>query len=154
MQISVDVILYICGAIVSIATAVGIVSKYFTKIIKKNIKESIDESMKTYQAESDKKIMELKNVLETHIENSDGSNDLIKDVLLSLTRDRINRAHSYYMNREKIGTYTLSTLEDLYVSYLKLGGNSFVHKEMEDLRELEVVSAEEMFTNGGEKDYD
>lgn len=153
MQINLDIILYICGAIVSIATTAGIISKYFTKIIKKNIKESIDESMKTCQSETDKKIAELKDVLETHIENSDGSNDLIKDVLLSLTRDRINRAHSYYMSKEEIGTYTLSTLEDLYSSYLKLGGNSFIHKEMEDLRGLKVVCAEEIM-NGGDKDYD
>lgn len=153
MQINLDIILYICGAIVSIATTAGIISKYFTKIIKKNIKESIDESMKTCQSETDKKIAELKDVLETHIENSNGSNDLIKDVLLSLTRDRINRAHSYYMSKEEIGTYTLSTLEDLYSSYLKLGGNSFIHKEMEDLRGLKVVCAEEIM-NGGDKDYD
>ena len=144
MTINVDIILYVCGAIASISAASAIIYKLFSKAINKSVKEVVDKSIKDNQKEINNQLSKIKDVLEDHINESNESNDLTRDALLSITRDRINRAHTFYMKKTEIGAYTLSTLEDLYKSYTKLGGNSFIHKEMEDLRNLKVINAEEV----------
>lgn len=47
------------------------------------------------------------------------------------------------MSKGFIGAHTLFVMEELYNSYKELGGNSFIDRQMEDIRELEVKSAED-----------
>lgn len=142
MDISVDVILYICGAITAIAAASAIVSKRFKKSVVDATKESIHEEMQKYQKEVDVKIEKLNQQLQEFIKLQTDSNEQTRKSLLASTRDRINQAHNYHINNECIGDHSLFVLEELYTSYKQLGGNSFIDQQMEELRELEVRSGD------------
>ena len=57
----------------------------------------------------------------------------------SVIRYQIVQAHDYFVNKGTIGKYSLSSLEDMYEKYVQLGGNSFIHSLMDDIRELEII---------------
>ena len=46
------------------------------------------------------------------------------------------------MKKNFIGAHSLFVVEELYTAYKELGGNSFIDRQMEDIRSLEVISAE------------
>lgn len=145
----ITVITTICGLIVSVASASAIVAKIVTKAIKKVSAETIKEELSGKQASTDESlksltedIRSLSNQLSEFCSNQKDVNEQLKQSLLASTRDRINQAHDFYCKRKFIGTHTMFVLEELYASYKSLGGNSFITRQMEDLRELEVRSAE------------
>ena len=140
--IDLNSILYICGAIASIAAAVGIVSKLLKKTLIKQIKETMEQSHNQYVSCANKELIELKRSIESYIADQNEQNEQVKRCLLSSTRDRINQAHDYYVEKGFIGAHSLFVVEELYCSYKELGGNSFVDRQMEDIRDLEVRSAE------------
>lgn len=140
--IDIGLIASICGAIGSIAAAVGIISKFLKKTLTKQIKESMEESHAQYVACTNKELTELKQSIENYINSQNEQNEQVRKCLLSSTRDRINQAHDYYMRKNFIGSHSLFVVEELYTSYKQLGGNSFVDRQMEDIRDLEVRSAE------------
>lgn len=142
MDISLDTILYICGAIVTISGAAVIINKLLKKTIENTTKDSISKAMKDNQKILNCQIKELKCSLDNHISSNDNDNKVVRSALLSITRDRINQAHDYYMRKGFIGAHSLFAVEELYTSYKQLGGNSFVDRQMEDIRDLEVRSAE------------
>lgn len=151
MDISLDAILYVCGAIASIAGAAAILNKLLKKTIENTTKDSISKEMDKNQEKLNCQINEIKCALDNYIQSNNDANEIVKSSLLSITRDRINQAHAFYMQNNFIGTYSLSVLEDLFASYQKLGGNSFISKEMQDLRELEVISTEEIIKTGNQR---
>ena len=55
-----------------------------------------------------------------------------------LIKDRIVQAHDYFCGRGCIGKYSLSTLEELFIMYKQLGGNSFIENLMIEIRKLEI----------------
>lgn len=140
--IDVGFIISIASAIATIAAAVGIISKYLKKTLNKQIKESMEESSGEYKKYFNEELLELKNTIQSYIENQHEQNEQVRKCLLSSTRDRINQAHDYYMRKGFIGAHSLFVVEELYTSYKQLGGNSFVDRQMEDIRDLEVRSAE------------
>lgn len=144
MMIDIDVIIYICGAIATVAAAVGIISKVVTRTIKKVSSIEIKKAMGECHASVADEISLLNARLEEYIKNSNENDDMLKESLMNLIRARINQAHTSYMKRKTIGAYSLATLDKLYESYKKLGGNSFVEREMQDIHRLKVVSAEEL----------
>lgn len=141
-MIDMDVILYVCGAIVSISAAVGIISKSTRNIVDKSTKSAIQNYLSAYSSTYDSKIDELKDKIQEYVENQQANNEDVRKALMASTRDRINQAHDYYVKRKYIGAHSLFVVEELYSSYKRLGGNSFVDRQMEDIRELEVRSAE------------
>ena len=144
MMIDIGVIIYICGAIATVAAAVGIISKVVTKTIKKVSSIEIKKAMGECHASVADEIADLSRRLDEYIEKSNQNDEDLKESLMNLIRARINQAHTSYMKRKTIGAYSLATLDKLYESYKKLGGNSFVEREMEDIHRLKVVSAEEL----------
>lgn len=154
MMIDIDVIIYICGAIATVAAAVGIISKVVTKTIKKVSSAEIKKAMVECHESVASKIADLNGVIEEYTQQSNRNDEMLKESLMNLIRARINQAHTSYMKRKTIGAYSLATLDKLYESYKKLGGNSFVEREMQDIHRLKVVSAEELmkgdFKNVGE----
>ena len=144
-----DYALYVAGALLTISAAGAVLCKW----IKKAISAAIHEDMETSQKKMDKKLDEvqkklndemavLKDHLTEYTEKQNETNDQMKSALLASTRDRINQAHDYYTKKNFIGAHSLFIVEELFAAYQKLGGNSFVTRQMEDIRELEVRSAE------------
>ena len=153
--INLDVLLYICTLIASIAGAAAIIGKVIKKSVSSAAKEIIDERLKKSDEEHKKSIDEMEDRMEkkiTALQNrkqldqlSTSQNDVnnkMKASLLASTRDRINQAHDYYMKKDFIGTHSLYIIEQLYESYKELGGNSFISDQMKDIHSLEVRSAE------------
>lgn len=63
--------------------------------------------------------------------------DLLNDCNRDAIKSYIVQEHRHFFNSEHwIDTYSLDCLEKRYIHYKKLGGNSFVHELMEELREL------------------
>lgn len=150
MLIDVDIILYICGAVATISATVAIVSKVVTKTIKKVSSIEIKKAMGECYESVAEDIAALSKRLDEYIENSNQNDEVLKEALMNITRDRINQAHISYMRKKTIGSYSLATLDKLYESYKKLGGNSFIEREMDDIHRLKVVSAEEVIRRSEE----
>lgn len=139
---SLETLLYLCGAIVTIASAAGVISKVVKKSFEKSLKQSVNEYYKVYSASFDSKLEELSKEIHEYIQSQNSSNTQVLKALLASTRDRINQAHDYYTKLGYIGAHSLFVVEELYTSYKELGGNSFVDRQMEDIRDLKVISAE------------
>lgn len=144
-----QIALYISSAIVTISSAVAVIAKFLKKSLVKATKETVREQMIASQEKFDteienlnSKIEDLNNKLDKYVENQDSVNQDLRASLLASTRDRINQAHDYYTKKKYIGSHSLFVVEELYASYKKLGGNSFIKRQMEDIRKLEVRSAE------------
>ena len=144
-----DYALYVAGALLTISAAGAVLCKW----VKKAISAAIHEDMEISQNKMNKKLDEvqkklndemavLKDHLTEYIEKQDETNDQMKSALLASTRDRINQAHDYYTKKKFIGAHSLFIVEELFAAYRKLGGNSFIIRQMDDIRELEVRSAE------------
>ena len=92
--IDVGFIVYIASAIATIAAAVGIISKYLKKTLNKQIKESMEQSSGEYKKYFNEELLELKNTIQSYIENQHKQNEQVRKCLLSSTRDRINQSVS------------------------------------------------------------
>lgn len=142
MEIDVTVVVTICGAITSIAAAAAVITKVVNKTVKKISAETIKNELAKSQKELVDKMSDLNNKLTEFCDSQNVINDQLKASLLASTRDRINQAHDYYTKKKYIGAHSLFVIEELYSSYKQLGGNSFIDHQMEDIRGLEVRSAE------------
>jgi len=123
---------------------IGGATTYIVNVVKKTItkvsKEAIDNAFENFSKDFTEKINLLSNQLELHLKEGAESNKKIEHCLLTSARERINQAHEHYLAAGKISTHTLYALEDMYCSYKALNGNSFTDKQMEDLRELQVIN--------------
>lgn len=146
-------LLYACGAVATIAAAATILSKILKKALTKSTIEVIHREMESShekmsldfentQSKLSEEMQKLNNKLDKYIDTQDEVNQVLKESLLASTRDRINQAHDYYTRKQFIGSHSLFVVEELYSSYTRLGGNSFIKRQMEDIRKLEVRSAE------------
>lgn len=142
MHIDVDVIIYICTTIVTISGAGGLILNALKKALKKTTEEVLHNEMDSYTKSFEAKLEETNKKLEAFMSGQEVSNSQTRLSLLASTRDRINQAHDYYTKKGFIGAHSLFVVEELYSSYKALGGNSFVDRQMEDIRNLEVRSAE------------
>lgn len=160
MIIDVELIIKIATVITTVAGAVAIISKVIKKAISRAIhddmelhQKAIDESISKNQAVLDAKIdtmqkilnnemKSLQSQLQAYIDKQDDINDQMTSALLASTRNAINQAHDLYMKKQFIGSHSLFVITELYSAYKKLGGNSFVTQQMQDIKNLEVRSAE------------
>lgn len=104
--------------------------------------EVLGEELRKCKSEIESQIVSMNTKVVEFIDHQEDYNEQVKSTLLASTRDRINQAHDYYMRKKFIGAHSLFIVEELYTSYKKLGGNSFIDHQIEDIRELEVRSAE------------
>lgn len=142
MEIDVTVVVTICCAITSIAGAAAVITKVVNKTVKKIAAETIKNELEKSHKELVDQMSDLKSQLTDFCNNQKSVNDQVRKSLLASTRDSINQAHDYYTKKKYIGAHSLFVIEELYSSYKQLGGNSFVDHQMEDIRSLEVRSAE------------
>lgn len=150
-----ELLIQICSIIASVSAAVGIIWKIAKKAIVEGAKDSIESSVSKSAKLQEDRLQALETKLDTQMQNLDEkldafissqvtSNEVTKQALLSTTRDRINEAHTLYMSKGFIGSHSLFVIEELYKSYKILGGNTFVDRQMEDIRGLKIISAEEL----------
>lgn len=159
-MIDVELIVKIAAGITAVAGAVAII----TKVIKRAISIAIHDDMELHQKAIDKSISKnqavldakidtmqkllnnemksLQSQLQDYIDKQDDINDQMTSALLASTRNAINQAHDLYMKKQFIGSHSLFVITELYAAYKKLGGNSFVTQQMQDIKGLEVKSAE------------
>lgn len=159
-MIDVELIVKIAAGITAVAGAVAIIAKVIKRAISIAIhddmelhQKAINESISKNQAVLDAKIdtmqqllnnemKSLQTQLQSYIDKQDDINDQMTSALLASTRNAINQAHDFYMKKQFIGSHSLFVITELYAAYKKLGGNSFVSQQMQDIKSLEVRSAE------------
>lgn len=142
MKLNIEVIVYICTTVVTVFTAGGIILKGLKSSVKRITEEVLRSEMESYTQTFEDGLREMSCRLKEFISSQDTMNSQTRRSLLASTRDRINQAHDYYTRKKFIGSHSLFVVEELYASYKELGGNSFIDRQMEDIRELEVRSAE------------
>lgn len=138
ISISLGAIVWICGAIVALSGAIVVVRKAVASRITSVTTEVIKASMAECSEKMQDKLAEMNAALQDFIKESRDSDELAKENMLANARYTINNAHALYCDRGNIDEHTLFTLEEVYKSYKKLGGNTFVDKQMEELRALEL----------------
>lgn len=159
-MIDIELLVKIAAGITAVAGAVAIITKVVKRAISIAIhddmelhQKAIDESISKNQAVLDAKIdtmqkllnnemKSLQSQLQDYIDKQDDINDQMTSALLASTRNAINQAHDLYMKKQFIGSHSLFVITELYAAYKKLGGNSFVSQQMQDIKGLEVKSAE------------
>lgn len=159
-MIDIELLVKIAAGITAVAGAVAIITKVIKRAISIAIhddmelhQKAIDESISKNQAVLDAKIdtmqkllnnemKSLQSQLQDYIDKQDDINDQMTSALLASTRNAINQAHDFYMKKQFIGSHSLFVITELYAAYKKLGGNSFVAQQMQDIKGLEVKSAE------------
>lgn len=159
-MIDIELLVKIAAGITAVAGAVAIITKVIKRAISIAIhddmelhQKAIDESISKNQAVLDAKIdtmqkllnnemKSLQSQLQDYIDKQDDINDQMTSALLASTRNAINQAHDFYMKKQFIGSHSLFVITELYAAYKKLGGNSFVSQQMQDIKGLEVKSAE------------
>ena len=62
----------------------------------------------------------------------------LKEAQCALLRDRIVQGHEHFVAKQSIGTYSLSSINNMYQMYKQLGGNGFVDELMEEIRKLPI----------------
>lgn len=159
-MIDIELLVKIAAGITAVAGAVAVITKVIKRAISIAIhddmelhQKAIDESISKNQAVLDAKIdtmqkllnnemKSLQSQLQDYIDKQDDINDQMTSALLASTRNAINQAHDFYMKKQFIGSHSLFVITELYAAYKKLGGNSFVSQQMQDIKGLEVKSAE------------
>lgn len=138
VSISLGTIIWICGAITALSAAIAVIKKATTSKITAVTSNVIKDSMTECSQKMQDKLTEMNEVLQDFIKESKESDELIKENMLANARYTINDAHTMYCDRGNIDEHTLYTLEEVYKSYKKLGGNTFIDKQMNELRSLEI----------------
>lgn len=147
MNMDLTVIVTSCAAITTVSAASAVVYKIFSKSIKKIAGETIKEEVDRVFGLYDTQLSEINKKLNDLRDELDRSTGQTREAFLSLIRERINQIHQEYVPKGWIGAHTLFIVEELYKMYKALGGNSFIDRHMEDIRALEVRSAEDMSHN-------
>ena len=154
-------VLYVCGAIATIAAAIAIINKLIKSYLDKHLKTFMETYSKVVDESTNKKIDEvqdamdkrldiiqktvdvrldsLQHALEAYQEESIHNDETLKSASIATIRDRINQSYNFYATKTCIGAHTLFTLEELYKAYVANGGNSFAKSQMEYIRSLKVI---------------
>ena len=136
MSHTLEIILYVAGAIITISSAAGIITKSLKGRISKIATEVSKEIDNKTLEEVKKDMKEISDQLNKLNQNTSQYHKNTDKMLASLARDRINQAHAFYIEHGSIDDHSMFTLEELFKSYTKMGGNGQVHTQMETLRDL------------------
>lgn len=131
-----NTILWICGGIATISTAIGIITRYFRKHVIVISKEVANEVGDTLVNKVTLTLDEIKEKLDNFEDNLNSYEKSTDEMLMGIARDRLNSAYDYYMQLGRIDDHSMFTLEELYKSYEIRGGNGQVQVQMENLRDL------------------
>ena len=138
----VEILVYIAGAIVTIYGAINIFAKKFKNSVEVICKDVTKNIVRENDKELTEEINNIKEMLENYINTSQKKDAIQQEALLHICYDRLCTAYEYYQDKEYIGHHTLFSLEQLYETYKKLGGNGHADMIMEYIRGLKCISAE------------
>ena len=132
----IEVIVSVCSSIVTVSGAVTVIWKVLSRNIKQQFNELIETSVKDLDSKFSGDLVDIKEKLDIQSKENSAVMKQVNDALLNITRDRINSAYEHYIKKDFIDAHTMFTLEEVYKSYVSLGGNSFVQEQMLELRKL------------------
>lgn len=141
INISLNLILYIAGAIVSISAAVKIVSSVVTKAIKRTFETEfaaeLAEESKIFKNQLLSEISAVHSDLKKFKEESIKADEQIKRALMRDMRNVINDAYNkYVIDKNPIDSHTLFVLNEISESYTEFGGNSFAATQIQEIRKV------------------
>lgn len=136
MNINVDIIIYICSSIVTIAGAFGLCLKWLKNYTQNITSDLVNQLMFKHNEHVSCDIRGVRKQLSTHIEQQQLMESQINDAIKALLRDRINSAYIEYKDKESIDLHSLYVLEEIHKAYKQFKGNSFADGQMEAIRRL------------------
>lgn len=136
MNINIDIIIYICSSVVTIAGALTLCLKWLKKYTTTITEDLIQSLMEKHNQHIECRIKNVETKLTQHIDKQHIFEQHIVDAIRSLLRDRINSAYIDYKDKESIDLHSLYVLEDIHKAYKQFDGNSFADGQMEDIRKL------------------
>lgn len=139
MNINVDIIIYICSSIVTIAGAFGLCLKWLKKYTQNITSDLVNQLMSKHDEHVSCDIRGVRNQLTNHIEQHQLMESRINDAIKALLRDRINSAYIEYKDKESIDLHALYVLEEIHKAYKQFNGNSFADGQMEAIRRLPTI---------------
>lgn len=136
MNINLDIIIYVCSSIVTIAGALALCLRWLKKYTTTITEDLIQELMLKHNNHVECNIRKVENTLLSHIDTQREFETTIKSTLKVLLRERINSAYIYYKEKESIDLHSLYVLENIHKMYKELDGNSFSDGQMDVIRRL------------------
>lgn len=136
MNFNIDIIIYICSSIVTIASAFGICLNWLKKYTKNITKDMIESLMEKHNDHVECNIKNVESQLSKHVNKQQIIESHIIDAIRALLRDRINSAYIEYRYKDSIDLHSLYVLEDIHKAYKQFKGNSFADSQMEYIRKL------------------
>ena len=113
MMIDIGVIIYICGAIATVAAAGGIISKGVTKTNKKVSSIEIKKAMGECHDSVAEDISSLSKRLDEYIEKSNQNDEDLKESLMNLIRAR--STYEYNQRQNQSGAYLVYAKKDNWI---------------------------------------
>ena len=148
MEIKLEFIVLLAGAVVSIAAACGVFYRIFKKAVSTISNDVLKQVTDTLEQNFLQKINTVNDTLKQNIEENRERDEATLRLTLKTTAARIFEAHRHYMKRGSITTFELAILEDLFTEYEHRKGNGHAKVWMGQIRTLPIIdhpsSAEEM----------
>lgn len=143
----IEIVSLVVGIVLGVTTLVTVIIGAYTKKFKSSVKETVEPMIEEYSKATqrqihdmreslNKEMIDLRIKLDEYRETSDAADIKMMKSLMDLSRDRINQAHKYYISIGNIDDHTMCCLQALGESYEGLGGNSFAHDEIAELKEM------------------
>lgn len=139
MNIQLDLILYLAGAITGIAAASRLIIKMIKNAIMSVSTTLIQQTTAGLECELLKKIVEVNTSLTHLIEENRKKDEKTRELSVATAASAIFEAHSLYMERGSITTFALANLEALYRKYVAERGNSYGEICMNQIRMLPIL---------------
>lgn len=136
MNINLDIIIYVCSSIVTIAGALALCLRWLKKYTTTITEDLIQKLIHKHNNHVECNIRKVENTLSSHINTQREFETTIKSILQVLLRERINSAYIYYKEKESIDLHSLYVLENIHKTYKELDGNSFADGQMDVIRRL------------------
>lgn len=139
MNINLDIIIYVCSSIVTIAGALALCLRWLKKYTTTITEDLIQKLIHKHNNHVECNIRKVENTLSSHINTQREFETTIKSILQVLLRERINSAYIYYKEKESIDLHSLYVLENIHKIYKELDGNSFADDQMDVIRRLSTT---------------
>lgn len=138
-NITLNVILYACGAITALAAAGAVIVKIVKHTITSVSKQVTQQVSDVLEKKFLDRIDEVNRTLCEMIETNRQQDAETRRLSVKNAASRIFEAHNYYMERGNISSLALSNLRELFESYHRQGGNGYAALCMEQIEKLPVI---------------
>lgn len=134
-----DIVLYIAGAIITIAGASKILMRALAKSIQQISEKTVNTAVMELNDRFSNQLKDVEDSLRELLEENRRSDKMIKILTVKNSAARIHEGYSHYMRRGSITTFGLANLEEIYEIYEGLNQNGYTKLCMEQIRQLPIV---------------